>query len=55
MESAQASPGHALIIPKRHIASLFEATRNEREALLDLLEQVRVDVLEKYTPGGFNI
>lgn len=49
------SIGHALIIPKRHIASLFEATREERNALFDLLEQVRIELQEKYNPDGFNI
>jgi len=49
------SPGHALIIPKRHIASLFEATRQEREALFDLLEMVKIELQEKFNPNGFNI
>lgn len=35
------APGHTLIIPKRHIASCFEATREEQTALLDLLAEVR--------------
>ena len=47
--------GHALIIPKRHIASLFEATRQEREALFDLLEMVKIELQEKFNPNGFNI
>lgn len=49
------SPGHTLVIPKRHIASLFEATRDERESLFDLLEQVKTVLQEKYDPDGFNI
>lgn len=49
------SPGHVLIIPKRHIASLFEATRDERDSLFDLLEKVKVELQEKYKPDGFNI
>jgi diadenosine tetraphosphate (Ap4A) HIT family hydrolase len=49
------SPGHALIIPKRHIASLFEATREERESLFDLMEQVKTKLHEKYNPDGYNI
>ena len=49
------SPGHALIIPKRHIASLFEATRTEREALFDLVDEVRQKVLLEHKPDGFNI
>jgi diadenosine tetraphosphate (Ap4A) HIT family hydrolase len=32
------TPGHTLIIPKRHIVSLFEATREEQAAMLELPE-----------------
>ena len=39
------SPGHTLIIPKRHIASLFEASEEERTALYDLLAEVRERLL----------
>lgn len=35
------SPGHTLIIPKRHIASFFDATAEERQALLELLDLAR--------------
>jgi len=31
------SNGHILIIPRRHIASLFETTSEEQAALFDLL------------------
>lgn len=52
------SPGHTLIIPKRHIASFFETTQEEKTALLQLLDDVGVllaapDVLNK--PDGYNI
>ena len=47
MDGFPISPGHALIIPKRHIASLFEATRDERDSLFDLLEQVKMELQEK--------
>ena len=60
------SPGHALIIPKRHIASLFDATQEEQAALFDLLAAMRQHLLnpdqslfDKETnskvPDGFNI
>lgn len=49
------SPGHTLIIPKRHIASLFEATIEEREALFDLVSEVRNLLLKERNPDGFNI
>lgn len=55
MDGFPISPGHALIIPRRHIASLFDATSDEWEALLELLEQVKINLQEKYKPDGFNI
>lgn len=52
MDGYPISPGHALIIPKRHIASLFEATREEREALFDLLAEVRNPSQPPFAKGG---
>jgi diadenosine tetraphosphate (Ap4A) HIT family hydrolase len=49
------SPGHTLIIPKRHIASLFEATTDEEAALLDALRQAKAGLDKELSPDGFNI
>jgi len=49
------SPGHGLIIPKRHIASFFEATREEQSALLDLLGEMQEILVKERNPDGFNI
>lgn len=49
------TPGHALIIPRRHIASLFEATGEEQAALLGLLAEMRLMLIREYRPDGFNI
>lgn len=49
------SPGHALIIPKRHVASYFDLTNHEREAMNVMLQYVRVKVDERYHPDGYNI
>jgi len=49
------TPGHALIIPRRHFASLFEATGEEQAALLELLAEMRQLLLGDYRPDGFNI
>jgi diadenosine tetraphosphate (Ap4A) HIT family hydrolase len=48
------TPGHTLIIPKRHTASFFEATRGERTAKLDLLAEMRQRLLEERNSDGFN-
>lgn len=49
------SPGHRLILPKRHIASVFEATREETGALWEAVRQARSGLLRELSPDGFNI
>lgn len=49
------SPGHTLIIPKRHIASFFELTQEEQSAMLELLAQMRQRLQKERNPDGFNI
>ncbi len=49
------SPGHVLVIPKRHTASFFETTQEERKALLEMLEKAREHLIDEYSPQGFNI
>jgi diadenosine tetraphosphate (Ap4A) HIT family hydrolase len=49
------TPGHSLIVPKRHIVSFFEATVEERAALFDLADEMRQLLLSKHSPDGFNI
>ncbi len=49
------SPGHTLILPKRHIASIFEATKEEVAALWEAVQQARAQLLKEFSPDGFNI
>lgn len=49
------SPGHLLIIPKRHISSLFEITMPEQQALWDLLTSAKQELDELHAPDGYNI
>lgn len=49
------SPGHTLIIPRRHIGSFFEAAAEERSAMLNLLDLARKRLLTELSPAGFNI
>jgi ATP adenylyltransferase len=49
------SPGHALIIPRRHVADWFEATAKEQSALTDALPIARETIQKKHQPDGFNI
>ena len=49
------SPGHTLIISKRHISSFFEATNEERQQLFSLLDQARQKLMEEFNADAFNI
>lgn len=47
--------GHLLIIPKRHYSDFFQSTKEEIEALLDLLFKAKVYLDNIYKPDGYNI
>ena len=49
------SLGHALIIPKRHVASYFDLTNHEREAMNLVLQYVKQKVDERCHPDGYNV
>jgi len=49
------SPGHSLVIPKRHVRSFFEVSAEERVALLELLDQAKAAAQLELRPDGFNI
>ena len=49
------STGHTLIIPRRHIASLTEATEEEQVAVLRAVASARAALDTEHHPDGYNI
>ena len=49
------SPGHALLVPRRHVAGWFDAGEAEHLALAAALGIARDQILEHHRPDGFNI
>ena len=49
------SPGHSLVIPKRHVGSFFKLTEVERAALFALFYRTEELVAEQHRPNGCNI
>lgn len=50
------SPGHTLVIPRRLVGSWFDATADERTALIDLVDEVRRRLdASGLPPQGYNI
>lgn len=49
------SLGHTLIIPKRHIGSWFEISKDEQSGLMELLERAKAALQNECNPDGYNI
>ena len=49
------SPGHALVVPRRQIASWWEASEQERADLLALVDEVKRQVDAELRPDGYNV
>ena len=49
------SPGHTLLIPKRHTGSFFDLSTQERADLLALLDRAKRVLDAELQPQGYNI
>ena len=49
------SPGHTLIIPKRHVATFFETTTEERLAMFELMDKAKHGIDAEFHPASYNI
>ena len=49
------SPGHSLIVPRRHVATWFEATQEEQIAVLRGIELAKREIEKQHQPDGYNI
>ena len=47
--------GHALVLPRKHVASLFDLPHEEQAGLWRLVALARSVLLEKFQPEAFNI
>lgn len=54
-DTTPVNPGHLLIIPRRHVADFFDTTREEKLALLALLDEAKKYLVEVHAPDGFNV
>jgi len=49
------SPGHCLIITRRHVAEYFQATAEEKAAIWDLVDEMKIIIDRDYKPDGYNV
>ncbi len=49
------SPGHTLVLPKKHIKNIFEADPKDLYPVLDLVQKIAAKMKEKLPCDGVNI
>lgn len=49
------SPGHTLVIPKRHVGSFFDLTSEEHQEMFELLHQAKLVLDAEHNPDAYNI
>lgn len=54
-DSYAVSPGHTVVIPRRHVASFFDLTPEEVVACMGLISDERKLLDEEFKPDGYNI
>ena len=55
LDSFPISPGHTLVIPKRHIPDYFDLTVEEQNELWQLVNRCKMILQDRFHPDGFNI
>jgi len=49
------SEGHALVVPTKHVASIYDLSGSEQAHLWFIVGRVRTSLRKKFHPDGFNI
>ena len=49
------SPGHTLVVPRRLVATWFDATRDEQHAILALVDTLKHALDAEFRPDGYNV
>jgi len=47
--------GHVLVVPRRHVASFFDMTAEEKACVLALLDRAKAQIEQEFAPDGYNI
>lgn len=48
-------PGHTLVVPRRQVATWFDASVDEQRALMELVDVVKASLDAELAPDGYNV
>ena len=54
-DSFPVSPGHALVLPRRHVATIWELDPDEYSDCFNLVRELHSDIETRFSPDGFNL
>jgi diadenosine tetraphosphate (Ap4A) HIT family hydrolase len=54
-DSNSLTRGHVLAVPRRHVASYFDMTQDEKAEIVSLLDRVKAQLDKEFAPDGYNI
>ena len=54
-DSNSLARGHVLVIPRRHVASFFVMTGEEKTEVVSLLDRAKAQIDREHAPDGYNI
>ena len=54
-DSFPVSPGHALILPRRHVVTVWDLSDEEYSACYALVRELRPILEQRFRPDGFNV
>ena len=55
VDSFPVSKGHALVVPRRHVVTIWEMTAEEYADAFNLVREVKDVLQQKFEPQGFNV
>jgi len=55
LDAYPVSPGHSLVISRRHVADIFDLTEIEISDILQLIRSARERIAHTLQPAGYNI
>jgi len=55
LDAYPVSPGHSLVVSRRHVADVFELAEVEIGAMLRLIQSTRERIDQSHSPAGYNV